>query len=250
MSYSLVAHATVAGSSGGTTPGVITTGADLMVAVYSWYNGGTRPTLSDSKSNTWTQIGTDQAGAITSVAMYYVASPTVGSGHTCTISGASSFSSLEIEAWSGSAASPFDQTSQAAAYQAGSVTPTQDNELLVAGVAGQDTQNVTAIDLGFTISDNNAYSAGNNEAGAMAYLVETTAAAKNPTWTTPGAGNATATIISTFKAAAGGATPKPSTLPMMGAELKTVLSMMGAGLVYHALKANPMMDRRNFWGRF
>jgi hypothetical protein len=62
----------------------------------------------------------------------------------------------------------------------------EDNELLVAGIAPEDLSSATAIDLSFTISDSNAYSGGNNESGAMAYLVETTAAAKNPLWTVGG----------------------------------------------------------------
>jgi hypothetical protein len=214
MSFSAtpVAHATVKGSNGGTTAGVNTTGADLLVAVISYYNGaGASPVPTDSNANTWTQIGTTQAGSNTSVKMFYVASPTVGTGHTfsSTSSGASSFSSMEIGAWSGSAASPLDQTSQAAAKQAGSVTPTQDNELLVAGICCEDLSSVTAIDLSFTISDSNAYVSGTNESGAMAYLVETTAAAKNPTWTAGGNAGGTATIIATFKAAAAAAAGPP-----------------------------------------
>jgi hypothetical protein len=129
MSFSAtpVAHATVKGSNGGTTAGVNTTGADLLVAVISYYNGaGASPVPTDSNANTWTQIGTTQAGSNTSVKMFYVASPTVGTGHTfsSTSSGASSFSSMEIGAWSGSAASPLDQTSQAAVLRFLTATPT------------------------------------------------------------------------------------------------------------------------------
>lgn len=209
-----IAHAKTAGVNGGTTGSVDTTGATLLVAVIGYYNGiGASPVPTDSKSNTWVQIGTTQAGSNTSLKMFYVASPTVGTGHTfsSTSSGSNGYSSAEFAAWSGSAASPLDQTAQAAAKQAGSVTPAEDNELLVAGICCEDLASVTAIDLGFTISDSNAYGSGNNESSALAYLVETTAAAKNPLWTAGGNAGSTATIIATFKAA-GGASPITGTL--------------------------------------
>lgn len=205
MAFSAVAHTSTTATVNGTTAAVDTTGADLLVAVITGFGiSSAFVTISDSKFNTWTLIGSYQVsgGGNTNVGMYYVASPTVGSGHTFSFAGAS-FSAFLVEAWSGSTATPLDQTNQAAAAQAGSVTPTQDNELLVAGVVPIDGASVTSIDLSFTISDNVAYAGGNNEAGAMAYLVETTATAKNPTWTvtsgTPGA------FIATFKAAAAAA---------------------------------------------
>src|SRR5215469_977609 len=202
MTFSLVAHATITGAAGGTTGSVTTTGADLLVAAISWYNGNPgAPTISDNKSNVWIQIGsadqvselvgTPGAPGLTDVRLYYCASPTVGTGHTFTVGTTTGniFASLEVQAWSGAATSHcLDQstggTRQAMAIQPGAITPSQNNALLVTAIApSSDSANATAIDSGFTITDNNSFVGGTNVAGALAYLIQTSAATVNPTWT-------------------------------------------------------------------
>lgn len=184
MGYSLVAHAAAAG----TTANQNCLSATLFVASIISASGGT-PTPNDSSSNIWTQIGSYENDGNTSVnvGLFYVANPTVTSSQNFGIT-SSDFSVLCVQAWSGSASSPLGtssagNSSSGSTVQPGSLTPSAANSLLVTACAPNNTNNVSSIDSSFTISDNVAYSGGVNEAGAMAYLVQSAAAAVNPSWT-------------------------------------------------------------------
>jgi hypothetical protein len=91
-----MAYAFIAGNGAGasanndtvTTSAIDTSGANLLVAVAAFLNNITaNPTLSDSKSNTWTLIHS-RIHSILEVRIYAaIGSPTVGSGHTITLDG-------------------------------------------------------------------------------------------------------------------------------------------------------------------
>lgn len=207
MAYSLVNHVEAAlGVNGGTTGAIDTTGASFLVLAVGWYVGGTAPSVSDSKSNTWVPLTQQSFGGVSSSRLYYSIAPTVGSGHTFTASGSSSYSSICVLAFSGSHASPYDQENGSGAtsstIQAGSLTPSEDNCLVVAGVCPSDGSGNISINGGFTEYDI-IWVIGNNEGCGIGYLIQTTAAAANPTWTMDASSAVTATIA-TFKAAAGG----------------------------------------------
>jgi hypothetical protein len=82
--------------------------------------------------------------------------------------------------------------------------------VLVTGVTNITTVTMS-IDLSFVKTDDVAYGPGNNLGGASAYLIETTATARNPTWTATDPGNMASTIAS-FKAATGGGSTFPPAL--------------------------------------
>jgi hypothetical protein len=96
----------------------------------------------------------------------------------------------------------------ATALATGSVTPSAANELVVTaegqGAAGGSP---FTINLGFTITDQKAQVGGQADGGGLAYLIQTTATAVNPTWTGVSNGNMVVTIA-TFKAAAAGGTAR------------------------------------------
>jgi hypothetical protein len=194
-------HVAAAAASTFTTGAVDTSGCSLLVVLLS-YNAV--PVLSDSKSNTWTAL-TAQAGASGSSQLYYAANPIVGAGHTFTATGVNKFAVLSMAAFSGVVSlTPFDQQNGTAlgggvTIQTGSITPLFSNELLIAGVAGGSGATAPTIDTSFVISDATAGSAGVNQMGGLAYLIETTIAAKNPTWTTTG-NNAESAVIASFRA--------------------------------------------------
>jgi hypothetical protein len=208
MAIALVTHAGAAGANGATTAAIDTTGATLLIAVIAEATGG-GATLSDSKSNTWTQL-TLWNGSTPDVTIYYVANPTVGTNHTFTISGASSFSVINASSFSGVATTtPFDVENGLSGGgfdgtngKPGSTTPTQDNELLIYGTAYSDATSRT-VDSGFTILDQTPFTGGTNYGGGASYLIQTTAGAVNPLWNINGAG---AVGIATFKAAAASST--------------------------------------------
>lgn len=211
MTIALVGRASVTGANGGTTTGFDSTGANLVTIHAAWASVLGTITISDNKGNSYTARTEHSNGSVSSQ-IFDVAAPTVGSGHTFTLSGSGIFAAMEAYAWSGAAASPFDQQngntvgSGASSLQTGSVTPTQDNEMLFAGVCvDANGSNTYTIDLSFTNKEENDYTGGTNEGGAAADLIETTAAAKNPTWSWSSATGGAAASIATYKAAAAAA---------------------------------------------
>jgi len=212
MAYSLIAN-TIKGTTNFndvTTDAIDTTGANLIYIALSRYSLGNPETVSDSKSNTWTQVTTADPdfGGQDKVIGYYCANPTVGSGHTFSSSGTTDLSTIQVSAWSGAASSPLDQENQNGAtgtsIQPGSITPSEDNELILSAYAvnvfpGTDTY---SIDSGFSILDQSPGSSAAFGLG-VAYKIQTSATAVNPTWSTNGSSQHQAAKIISFKAAAG-----------------------------------------------
>jgi hypothetical protein len=201
--WSLIAHTGAGTGVNATTSAINTTGANLIVIGVS---ANTVPaTFSDSKGNTWTVAGGYQNNSINGnySVLYYCYNPAAGSGHIfSTTSGG--YPSIFVEAWSGAAASPLDQTNGTqgntsyTTFQPGSITPTRNDELIVTmtSIAVTNGNAASSINDGFTISDSLAFSSGNYWGGAMAYLVQTTAAAVDPAWTYNGSVFAVANIAS------------------------------------------------------
>lgn len=194
MAFSLVVSTKAEGALyGSTTPGVNTTGADLIVAAMA---GGINSAaiISDNKSNTWTTIVT--SGAVDGngkVRMWYCLAPTVGTGHTFTVgTGASPGinSGIVVMAFSGAAASSaLDQytsnfsTSSATTGTPGSITPTENNELIVfAGPCGGNTTTFSGTSLG-VVQETITGTSGVDYSIGIGYYAQSTAAAINPTMT-------------------------------------------------------------------
>lgn len=221
MAIALVNH-TSAGSSDTnnvTTSSIDTTGATLLVAWIVFDFTAAEPSFSDNKSNTWTSLTIQSDGAAARGRWRYVANPTVGTGHTVTASGTTDFPAVCFLAFSGvAAASPFDVQNGAASSSAvttlapGSITPGQNNELVLVGlgVAGA----ISSLSIGgsgFTITDQVAFSSGAAYGADAAYKVQTTAGAENPAWSWTTAETCVAAIAS-FKAAAAAAQQQQLTL--------------------------------------
>lgn len=184
-------------------------GTTLLVAAVSHITS-VSPTLSDSKSNTWALIRSQVFGTSGfQLDLYYVKNPTVGTGHTFTLTGSAFFGSVAALACSGTdTTANVDQQNGTdgaqgqtySTFQPGSVTPSVNNEVVVTGLASDTTY---TIDGGYTITDQFPVAGGAAYGVAIAYLVQTTATATNPTWTISTA-SATTASIATFKAAAAG----------------------------------------------
>lgn len=220
MAYALVTNAAArftSASSGCTTAGVDTTGSSLIVLGTCRASGGTGFTVSDNKSNTWTAMttsGTDPLGR-----MYYCINPTVGTGHTWTLSGTNCYANIFVAAFSYDATPAFDQeavhfgTAGSTSDQPGSLTAAANNALLVTLVAGEAITTAYTIDSSFSITNQQLMVLNQCYAGGLAYLVQPTASATNPTWTWATNQNGTrrpSTFQMTFIASGGGgATVKP-----------------------------------------
>lgn len=191
-----------------------TTGANLIVVEVSYFDASSAVTVTDNKGNTYTALtGYGGAGADYRVKLFYCYAPTVGTGHTFVGGVAGAYCSVSIAAFSGAAASPADQSagsfnSSSSTAQAGSITPTESGELIIATMCNRLDAGSVSINDGFTIVDQELWQSG-GLGTALAYKIQTAAAATNPTWTlTSAVKNAPA--IYSFKAADGGSGGTPS----------------------------------------
>ena len=195
----LVAHTSIAINSASTdvTSAVNTTGGTILWAVGSAYNI-TSISLADSKSNTWTLAGGAQSthDGFASAAWYCLA-PTVGTGHTFTLSGGNYYS-LTVFAFSG--VTTLDQANHtyltpavSGTMQPGSITPTSNGQLIVVGAATAVGPMSVSLPT-FTLTDHSEL----NNATIAAYLIQSTAAAINPTISGvyPGAYDSAAWVLS------------------------------------------------------
>lgn len=226
MAIALVASTSATGTDSSVTTGSIdTTGATLLVICIA-VDGGATPTISDSKSNTWTAL-TASTQTVKTI-LYYVANPTVGTGHTFSNTGAFNFCSLFVQSFSGvTTTSPFDQQNGStgtgsATLVVGSVTPSENNEVVVVGLGFNESGTPISINGGFTETSEQNFGSGNNYGGAMAYLIQTTAAAAAPTWTRGANVGAMASRSATFKAAASGPANLKTAQGLAKASVKTI----------------------------
>lgn len=230
MAIALVTHVESGTNSNGTTSSSIdSTGGNFIAIGTTQYEPVGAPTLSDSKGNTYTALTREVNSSNQANRISHCANATVGSGHTFTLSGTGQFPSLSACVFSGvKTASPFDQqngnhNSAVTSLVTNSVTPSEDNELLFTTstiIDGTGASTVGTINGGFTLIGSLGLGLGNYYGIQTAYLVQTAAAAANPTWSWTGSFDALARIA-TFKAAPGGG-PTTGTITSM-------LSLMGVG---------------------
>lgn len=222
--------ADTAGNVGSGAPTIDTTGANFLIAVVQYTPGSFAANISDSYSNTWIPL-TAAANSSNGCQVYYVANATVGVGHN--FGTTTSFSAFAVAAFSGVNTAPLDQQAGSAnasgtttTIQAGSVTPGAANELVIAALTVRNQSgNSTTVDSGFTET---ASSPGVQTfaLASLAYLIQTTATAENPTWTTATATFGTAATNATFF---GPSSPPPTQLTGLGS-LNSFGPLSAAGL--------------------
>lgn len=177
------------GGTTATTGAIDTSAADFICLTVVGYGASTW-TVSDSKGNTWTSLTLfDAAAQNPSTRNYYCVTPTKGSGHTFTLSGASVFGRIVAMAFSGvKQTSPFDAetatagTSVASSQASGAVVPSVNGDLLIAGYGG--TAGTPSYDgtPAFTVVDAHTLTGGADYSVGVAYYVQTTAASINSSW--------------------------------------------------------------------
>lgn len=187
MAYALISNSAPAqGLASATTAGIDTTGADLLIIALCCDDAHTA-TPTDSKSNTWTQL-TSYTQTNVRVRLWYSTPSSVGTNHTFSSNGLGFVGTILGAAFSGAAqSSPADQQSGAngfvATLQPGSITPSENNELIWSHFGINAAGSPMSIDSGFTELAEADFSAGVAYGGSFAYKIQTTAAAVNPTWT-------------------------------------------------------------------
>lgn len=212
---SLIAHAS-GGSSDtfkATTGNVDTTGADLLVICAVWYAGASRTndvTISDSKSNSWTNATRIDWSNGPELRFSYCKPTSVGSGHNFTSDGGANicYTSLAVLAFSGSKLTTVFDTSGGAAItsgttgQGGSLTAAENDALLISSLS-LEVSDVPSIDSSYSKEETVTFSGGVHYGISIAWRTQTPAAAINPTWTWTNAANA-AVANSIFKPFVGG----------------------------------------------
>jgi hypothetical protein len=219
VAIALVAHLGQGSSNGNgfTSSSIDTTGASLLVFIVN-VNANVTPAVSDNKGNTWlTAIAQVGGFAASNLIVFYAVNPAVGTGHTFTITDTGDVPSLEILAFSATdTTSPLGQTNGAAfqfttTAQPGSITPAFANEVVVSAVVWTNFggSGTLSIDSGFTVTDQIQAIGSTTVGGGAAYLVQTSAAPVNPTWTSSVSGALVSAAIASFKAAAAAAAQTP-----------------------------------------
>jgi len=195
--FSLKSRTYASGSGPFTSPPIDTTGADLIIVTI-----GTQSSfgvLSDTYSNTFLlAVSQNWYGTLY---IYYAQSPSVGAGHTFSVSNPGNWGNwLTVSAWSGSATSPVDKTSTShfdnnTSYQPGLITGVE-NELVITAVQLSNTGTGCAVNDSFVADI--PPSGGQYDGGGSAYLISTVASL-NPTWSWNTA-TAGPVVIASFKA--------------------------------------------------
>lgn len=192
-----------------TSGAIDTTGANFLVMVLSSF-GQAGNTPSDSYGNTWIQGPTSGNGTC---GIWYVENATVGIAHTFTSPSGTAFDALVVQAWSGVvASSSIDGSASAAGLSPGSMTPSQNGDLLITGYGGAGNAPFS-VDSSYTLGDTIDNAAGNNLACALAYQIQSVAGPISPTWTPTGSGF-DGTVQAAFMASGG--SPPPATSHLFG----------------------------------
>ena len=193
MAISIIGSRNVLSAGGGvqtlTTASIDSTGSSLVIINVADGQGSTLGVISDNKGNTWTALTTYNDGVLTRCKMYYCINPTVGSGHTFTYtSTTNSFASVTVLLLANTGA--IDQTNGASSavlvssLAPGSVTPGVNDEIVITGVnGGGGTNPAPGTPTGYTLVLSNSAVLNARFASGMAYQIQTTATATNPSWT-------------------------------------------------------------------
>ena len=217
MAYVLITSTSKAAASNMivTTDAIDSSGGNFAIVNVGSYNAGT-VVLTDSKSNTWSGL-TNQVNVATGLTerMWYCQGGTFGTSHTFTAQDTllPTYPSIEVLIFSGAVSSPLDQqtgtsNNGVSSLATGSLTPSEANCLVVTGL-GHENNSAGAVSVSSPFDSTDiqiAYGGGTNEGSAIAYEIQTSATARNPTWDITN-NSGIAVTLAVFKAAATGGGP-------------------------------------------
>lgn len=193
-----------ADSTGFTSISFNSTGANFIACSLASYQGQTTPPVTDSNGNTYSFLTDHEVSGDPRSTIVYTANPVVGAGHTITVTSVaiSRYPSIVCGAFSGvTTVSPFDQQngsngSAIITLSTGSITPTQNSELILAALALNANSTSVTIGGGMTIVDTQAGDPVTHYGSSLAWLAQTAATAINPAWSWTGSGTAASSIAS------------------------------------------------------
>jgi hypothetical protein len=228
MAYALLDSVSVGSSNGDSaiTASIDTTGASLVVAFASWHPGVSEGTMGDGPSNAYDTSLTMQTAGSSRGKLYFVANPTTSATHQFVYTTTDGFPSLYVLVFSGAHSSPYTSqesgaTASAISVEPGSLTPPEDNCLLVSGCAYTEATRTFSIPTpaGWTVAEQLTFSSGQYFGGGIGYQIQTSATASNPAWTLDSGSGSLAAAMAVFKAASG-ITPGAAALSLAGQALR------------------------------
>lgn len=176
----LTSHSQGLGQNGGTTTGINTTGARLLVV----HVGSFSPAVvSDSRGNTWTSLTVRDGGDPRSQ-IFYCLNPSVGVGHTITVTGAESYAAISILVFDDAVtfAAESGATAIGVAVSAGSLTPQVGSLMICGQCLGADSAS-EAVSSPYVSTASRPYQGGAAMASYLSWHMAGIASALNPSWT-------------------------------------------------------------------
>jgi len=194
-----------------TSPNVSSLGSDLLVVAGVGLDNATLVIAEGSTTFTPLTKYSVSAGNEMINLYYTIGHDLAGSGFNVSATGTGNFPGVAFCLFSGVHASPFDNengvatSSAATTRQPGSITPSENNCVVVTAVQTvYDNAGIACS--GFTVPSNGSAAAvvGQGFGIAIAYVIQTSAGAVNPTWSGTGSPDFRSSAIASFKSAAGG----------------------------------------------
>ena len=209
-----------------TSSSINTTGADLIIIFYTYYDSGGSPSIPLTDTHTGCASSCNTFHPLTQLSIHqnssriaYAWNASGGTSHTFTESAGGGLynGTFCVVAYSGSQTSsdPFDKEDSNYAFTgntlqpggSGTFTPTAANSLVVTGINVTQQNNPLTISGGsFSIVDQ--IGPGTDKLSAYAQVIQTAITGVNPTWGTDGVGDSQANIAA-FKAAVAGPARRP-----------------------------------------
>ncbi len=185
------AAANASGSSTATTPAKSTVGAGLIILCVS---SVAAVTVSDVTTSQTLTPATSFTDAPYIVRFYYVVNPTTSATHQFSAQGTAAFAMIDMECFSYTGGTPTldnengNHLAVGTSLQVGAISSTTGGRVSIIGLTTQGTGDTYAADNSFSNTDSGI------GAGAislsMAYLLQTSGASVNPTWTLTGGAEA------------------------------------------------------------
>lgn len=208
MAYTLISSTKIEGNvTGGTSPPFSSIGADLITITMGWSDNAGGPAIIDSEGNIYIPRTASVGFAGITSQIFDCEDPITNATHTIEILSTNGTNPVaQISCWSGKLTGAFDQENGNNAtlsdeLTTGSVTPTENEELIIAGFgfAGGGGATIATIDNGFTVIEGSIEDPGNHQGGAQAYLIQAIAAPINPKFTVPVSYFNATSVIATYK---------------------------------------------------
>lgn len=186
-----------------TISAIDTTGATILIFRTSFYAGlgVTSVNITDNKGNGTATNLTVYKGAHTASQISYKLSPTVGAGHTFTVTavGGTIYAAAFCVSTS-TALTAFDSTDNglggaAATCQTGAISPGAGTHMVV-GMMAQENGGIPTVDSGMIIDGSVAYASGTNIGVGGAHLYQAVGASINPTFSSASATESSCSIAS------------------------------------------------------